>query len=132
MSVFQIEEGRWGYQTNGIFQEYEPGQPGFVPMSEETANFYFNSLNAIDEQQQVPNTISRAQAKLVLLEIGKLDNVQLIIDSIEDPKLRQTVQIEWSDRPFFEFTSPTLRMLASYLGISNQELAQLFIRANNL
>lgn len=88
MSVFQIAEGRWVYQTNGIFQEYEPGQPGFVPMSEETANFYFNRLNTENEYQQVPNTISRAQAKLVLLEIGKLDAIQSIIDSIEDPKLR--------------------------------------------
>lgn len=131
MPVFEISEGRWGYSFDGVYQEWEPGADGFQPMTEQTATYYYDKLINPTEAVQIP-TISRAQAKLLLLSINKLDMVQQAIDSIQDPKLRQAVQIEWSDRPFFEINNTTLQMLASSIGINQIELAELFFVASTL
>lgn len=70
-------------------------------------------------------TVSRAQAKLALLNAGKLGLVQPAIDAVTDPLLRQKLQIEWDDRLEFNSQNQTLRTLAQVIGINDQELIEL-------
>lgn len=36
IELFEIGEG-WGYRVGNVYQEYDPDQPGDVPMSRERA-----------------------------------------------------------------------------------------------
>lgn len=74
----------------------------------------------------IPQSITRAQAKLALLGAGLLDNVQPAIDAITDPTQRAAAQIEWDDRLTFERTNPTLIALATAMGMSSEQLDALF------
>lgn len=35
--IYQIESGRWAYRVESVVQEWNPEQPGFVPMTETEA-----------------------------------------------------------------------------------------------
>ncbi|MFD1121823.1 hypothetical protein ACFQ2T_04860 [Methylophilus flavus] len=77
-------------------------------------------------------TVSRAQAKIALLNAGKLALVQPAIDAISDPVLRQRMQIEWDERLEFNSQNQTLRTLAQVIGINDQELIELLEIASEL
>lgn len=80
----------------------------------------------------VPQAVSRRQAKQALLLAGVLAQVQPAIDAIADPVSRAMVQIEWDDSQVFERNRPALIGLAMALGMSQEQLDQLFITASGL
>ena len=81
----------------------------------------------------VPATVSKRQAKQQLLTVGLLSQVQIAIDSIEDPTERQLVQIFWDDSQEYERNHPTLTALATgFLGLTDEMLDDLFRAASLL
>lgn len=77
----------------------------------------------------VPESVTRRQARQALLLAGLLDSVQPAIDAIPDPIERGLVQIDWDDSQEFERHRPTLLMLASALGLTEEQVDTLFIAA---
>jgi len=77
----------------------------------------------------VPQSVTRAQARKALAIQGLFSSVQPAIDSIEDPLQRQLAQIDWDDSLTYERNNATLAMLAEGLGLSEQQLDELFILA---
>ena len=82
---------------------------------------------SVPTAMHIPNSLTRAQAKLALLNAGLLDAVQPAIDAVPDPAMRQARQIEWDDRLTFDRGNPTLIALAAGLGMTSAQLDQLFI-----
>lgn len=74
-------------------------------------------------------TVTRRQAKQALLLAGKLSLVQPAIDAIADATQRAMVQIEWDDSQVFERSRPTLIALATALGMTAQDIDELFATA---
>ena len=37
IEIFEVEAGQWAYRVGGVYQEWHPDEPGFVPMSEAEA-----------------------------------------------------------------------------------------------
>ena len=81
---------------------------------------------------QIPQTVTRRQARQALLIAGHLSSVQFAIDSIPDALQRGMVQIEWDDSQMFERQRPTLISLASAIGMDSQAIDDLFIQAAKL
>ncbi len=77
-------------------------------------------------------SITRAQAKLALLQAGLLDAVQPAIDAITDSTQRRAAQIEWDDRLTFERTSGVLTNMATLLGMDGPQIDDLFALAATL
>lgn len=137
MEIFEIRPGEWAYRVDNIFQEWNPETPGFQPMTYDDANRFAQlTLERISKDPDAPapaiRSVTRAQAKSALLLTGKLQYIQMAIDSIEDPIKRGLAQIDWDDRLVFEENNPTLRALAAGLGLSENELKQLFDLAETL
>lgn len=63
---------------------------------------------------------------------GLLGQVQPAIDAIPDPKMRAMIQIEWDDSNEFDRYRPALIGLATALGMTSDQLDQLFITASEL
>ena len=80
----------------------------------------------------VPQIISRAQAKAALILNGRIGSVQPAIDAIPDPLQKALVQNDWDERLNFERTNATLIALATGLGMTSDQLDQLFIAGATL
>ncbi|MES2633997.1 MAG: hypothetical protein V4669_13570 [Pseudomonadota bacterium] len=80
----------------------------------------------------VPQTVTRRQAKQALLLAGLLSSVQAAIDAIPDATQRALVQIEWDDSLNFERNRPVLIALGTAMGLDSAAMDQLFITADTL
>lgn len=77
---------------------------------------------------EVPGSVTMRQARLALLEAGKLTAVEAAIAAMESPQ-REAAQIEWEYATTVDRGSQFLQGLASALGMDDDELDQLFILA---
>jgi len=74
--------------------------------------------------------ISARQARLWLINNGvDLNNIDLAIDSIEDPIIRESVKVEWERAPYIDRNHEWLNSLASILGLSSDDLDRAFEEA---
>ena len=80
-------------------------------------------------EQQIPNSISKRQAKQELHALGKLSLVQPEIDAIVDPDEKMDTQIYWDDSTDFRREHPTLISLALAIGLDTDQLDAAFISA---
>jgi hypothetical protein len=80
----------------------------------------------------IPQSVTRAQAKLALLQSGLLSQVQPAIDGIADATQRMAAQIEWDDRLTFERGNGALVNMATMLGMTPTQIDDLFILAGTL
>jgi hypothetical protein len=81
----------------------------------------------------VPETISARQVRLWLIDNNiDLNNVVNIIDTIQDPILKQKTLVEWEYAPYIERNHPLIDTLGSALGLTSEQIDQGFITASQL
>lgn len=86
----------------------------------------------LEDAPVVPVTVvSKAQAKLALLDAGLLDTVETALGSMEDAE-GQRARIEWNDRTEFHRDHQFIGMLAAVIGLSNAQIDDLFEKAAQL
>jgi len=67
------------------------------------------------------------QFRLALIQLGKdLNQIQIAIDNISDPALKQQTQVEWEYALEIKIDHPGVISIASTLNISEQELQDIF------
>ena len=81
---------------------------------------------------QVPQQVTPRQARLALLQIGKLDAVSAALAAIPDPAQRTAAQIEWEYATVIERNSPLVQSLAAGLNLTDAQLDDLFTQAAGL
>lgn len=81
--------------------------------------------------QVVPASVSMRQARLALLQAGKLSSVDAAIASLDDPQ-KSEAQIEWQYAGTVERNSSLVATLGAALGFSAEDLDNLFITASAL
>lgn len=80
-------------------------------------------------REPVPDTVSSAQARVALLAAGKLDSIEAIMATPEiDPKIK----IFWEYETVFWRLSPAINALSAQLGLSSDELDELFRQASKI
>lgn len=78
------------------------------------------------DENVVPTEITRLQAKLQLLEIGLLDEVEEMV------KQDRRVELYWTDAQSIERNHPILNQMVMALGLTSEQLDNLFIEASKL
>ena len=76
--------------------------------------------------------VTMRQARLALLQSNLLSQVEAAIAAIEDAVQRQAVQIEWEYAAEVNRTHPWVQTLSTALGLSEEQLDQLFVQASTL
>ena len=93
------------------------------------------TAEAIKEQREkelsIPKSITARQARLALLQIGKLDDVAGAISNLESP-IKEQVQIEWEYATDIYRNNGFIDALGSTLGLDKNALDDLFIAGKNL
>ena len=74
----------------------------------------------------VPAAVTRFQARAALAQAGLLDSVSTMMEHPDTPVI---VKLAWADALEFRRQSPTVLALAGALGMSAQQLDELFIAA---
>lgn len=90
-------------------------------------NWVVRSMTSDELALRVPNSITKRQAKQMLILGGYYTQVQSMIDAIVDDTERLLAQVFWDDSQTFERHHPQLIAFAGLLGISDAALDQMFI-----
>ena len=80
---------------------------------------------------QIPQEITMRQARLALLDIGLLANVQTAINTLPEPD-KTKAQIEWEYSNALQRDNPFVTTLGTALGLSSDDIDNLFITAAGL
>ncbi len=84
----------------------------------------------VNEAVIIPSVIQMRQFRLELLSRSLLEYVPTAISSIQDDQKRKQVQIEWEYSTTVDKNSEWVKLLASALNLSQNELDILFLEAS--
>ena len=110
-----------GYET--LIEVEQPKQEGFHAVEVAPIN-NVQTWELREIPKEVPQTITPLQAKLQLLEIGLLDDVEAMVSA--DKK----VQLYWEYASVIERDNEILLMMTAQLGLTEDMLDELFINAS--
>ena len=79
-----------------------------------------------EKKLSVPTSITARQARLALLQVGKLNDVATAINSLESPTKEQ-IQIEWEYATEIYRNHNFIETLGASLGLDKDALDELFI-----
>ena len=87
--------------------------------------------NAPIVQPQTPTVVSMRQARLALHASGLLASVEAAINAMEEPQ-KTTARIEWDYASEVHRASKFVTLLGAALGLDEQSLDDLFLKAREL
>lgn len=93
-----------------------------------TALDTYNELREQEYTNRLPAVVTPRQIRLALLDEGLLDSVQNIIDTLDEP-LRSKANIEWEYSLNIDKYSPLVQKLYPLLGLTTEQLDDLFTKA---
>ena len=91
-------------------------------LDEEKRTFYLASLRPL----------TRRQFKLALLENGLIVQIEKSISAIEDDQTRARIQIEYTEATEFHRTSDSVAYMCQLLGLTDEQVDQLWEQALTL
>ena len=85
----------------------------------------------MERELSIPKSITARQAKLALLQIGKLADVTAAISKLESP-IKEQVEIEWEYAADIYRNNGFIDILGAAIGLSDAQLDDLFLQASKL
>ena len=106
----------------------------WVPAPENFDTLLLDEYRVVDGALSipVPSAVTPRQARLALLQIGKLDAVAAALAAIPDPAQRTAAQIEWEYATVIERNSLLVAGLSAGLGLTDADLDALFEAASRI
>ena len=137
--IYTIEEIRQENPNMSISDDTDCSSLGFEFLEEveqpKQEGFYAVEVAPINNKQtwelvaipkEVPQEITPLQSKLQLLEIGLLDEVEALVTA------DRRVQLYWEYASVIERDNEILLMMATSLGMTEEQLDDLFIKGSKL
>ena len=123
INQWKWENGEWVIRQNTTDIERFGFTLGDFPDAPVPEMPEYNPEERALEQARESASLSRADFKLGLLDMGELDAVKAVM---EDPETPERVVIMWEDSARFNRMHPDLLSFAQVMGYSEQQLDQLF------
>lgn len=119
------ESRHWSSSAND-WVDGAPSDEYTVIDSEESLSSVLKQFGLIGPVTLVPESVSPAQAEIVLYRTGLLATVNTLIDSHE----YEPVRIWWRKATYISRNHPYLTAVAMELGLSDDDVDELFIAAS--
>ena len=119
----------WVPPEGSRFAEYTPKTGGIAFGKKHMGNKVFEWPPGYTPPKNVPEVVTKAQAKIALLDAGLLDTVEAMM---VDPSTPRPHRIAWADAQEFRRTSPTLAAMAAALNLTSDQVDDLFIAARQV
>lgn len=97
-----------------------------------TQQWVVRDLTPEELKARVPTIVTMRQARHALLNAGLLDAVDAAISAIPDETERRQAQIDWEYATEVRKDWPWVQTLSTALGLTEEQLDQLFIEASGL
>lgn len=132
-SGYQIIEGENAYITDLNGNVLEPKEY-FVVQSPviNIPDWYTPTTVTATPQPSVsyiPQTVTMRQARLALLDVGLLDTIEQALNSLPEPQRTRSL-IEWNHGSVVERDSALVTQMSSALGLTSEQVDNLFLQAN--
>lgn len=82
--------------------------------------------------EKTPQQVSRAQGKAALIQAGLWQSVLDYVASIEDATQKAIAEVALNDTTYWQRTSPFLNAAATAIGLTQEQLDDLFIAASEI
>jgi len=96
-----------------------------------TAKEQYDALWNQELKSRLPRVATARQIRLALVDAGLLDSVQTAFTDLSEP-LKTKAQIEWEYATEIEKNSPLIQALYPKLGLTEDDLDDLFVAAANM
>lgn len=127
-------ESEWPTHTPVMYGHTDAENAGSVPgvLQILTEDEYQQAFASEMTARRSKMTVTPRQARLALLGVGLLDRVDEAIASIEDDQERAAAAIEWEYATTIERLSPWVGQIGVGLGMTDDQLDELFAIAATL
>lgn len=133
--VFGANAKEEEFKVRGLYKIIVNEAPIASDMQELTTNIIIDKINqnyiydysVADKAIEVPLSISMRQARLALLNVGLLEDIENAMVSMP-----RAVQIEWEYASVIERNNPLISQIASSFGLSEEQLNDLFILGSKI
>ena len=112
-----------GYET--LIEVEQPKQEGFHAVEVAPVN-NVQTWELVANAVAVPQSITPLQAKLQLLKLGLLDEVETLVTG------DRTSQLYWEYASAIDRDNPMLLSMANSLGLTSEQVDEMFIEASKL
>ncbi|UYF76576.1 hypothetical protein LSO58_06785 [Acinetobacter ursingii] len=122
-------------QKNGEVFAFEDD---LIEMTADEVDRHLNPQNYLtdEEKEQLRLTeftaLTRRQFKLGLLENDLLNTVEQSIAGIEDPELKNRIEIEYNESEKFERTNDSVKYMLSILNLTDEQVDEMWRYAMTL
>ena len=130
MKYFKLNSEIYAFELDGSQDTYI--QDGMIQMSSEEVDRHINPDKYLSKEDKYAKYIStlkpltRRKFKLVLLENNLLEQVETLINSVEDTTQRTRLQIEYSEATEFQRTSNSVKYMCNLLGLTEEQINQMW------
>ena len=111
-------------RVNGVAVAFGPNEDHYEP-----GMAYVIEDDAPTLAPVVPQMVTRFQAKAALLGAGLLEQVEVYMALPDTPMV---TKLAWTETQDFERASPTVAGLAALLGLTSEQVDELFITASGI
>lgn len=117
-----------------LIENNNPKAESWVVAPEKPAeNYSWQNGGWVQDQIDIPQTVSARQVRIWLIQHGiSLSLVENAIDNIQDSVLKEITKVEWEYAPYIERNHPMLVPLAQALGLTQEQLDQAFVEAQDI
>ena len=102
---------------------------GWVEITQQELEEIIASRTIIPNESQVPQSVTRFQAKAALFGAGLLEQVDAYMALPDTPMV---TKLAWTETQDFERGSPTVAGLSALLGLTSEQVDALFITASGI
>lgn len=106
---------RFGFDRDDFPNAQPPALPAYVP-----------------PPSAVPRQVTRAQGKVVLIQMGLWQQVLDFVSAITDPAQKAVAEVALNDTQYWQRSSPFLMQAAAALAMSDAQLDALFVQAEQV
>lgn len=106
---------RFGFSRADFPEAQPPALPAYVP-----------------PPSTVPQQVTRAQGKAVLIQMGLWQSVLDYVAAITDPTQKALAEVALNDTQYWQRSSPFLMQAAAALGMNDAQLDGLFVEADQV
>lgn len=130
MKYYKLNDVVYAFESDGSQDDYI--KPEMVLMTSEEVDKHLNPNKYMSDEQiydiyvKSLKPLTRRQFKLALLENNLLEQVETLINSVEDATQRTRLQIEYSEATEFQRTSNSVKYMCNLLGLTEEQVDQMW------
>ena len=133
MKYYKLNQEVYAFESDGSQDEYI--SKNMVKMSEDEVDRHTNPDKYLTSSQKYQNylaslkPLSRKQFKLVLLDKGLLDDLELAISNIETTLEKKRIEIEYTESTEFARTSESVKTMFALINQTEEQINELWEKA---